>query len=125
MNEFLKYLKMIPVIIYPYIYVLILAIFLLFAGILPEDYTDVALIGLLIVAVIYNLYSFIIVIVNAVQAAKGIMTARQAARRATNSVGCGLRSSGHLVIARSVRLSVFQIRSTAKQMLRFISSLPV
>ena len=32
MNEFLKYLKMIPVIIYPYIYVLILAIFLLFAG---------------------------------------------------------------------------------------------
>ncbi len=71
MNEFLKYLKMIPVIIYPYIYVLILAIFLLFAGILPEDYTDVALIGLLIVAVIYNLYSFIIVIVNAVQAAKG------------------------------------------------------
>ena len=37
MNEFLKYLKMIPVIIYPYIYVLILAIFLLFAGILPED----------------------------------------------------------------------------------------
>lgn len=27
MNEFLKYLKMIPVIIYPYIYVLILAIF--------------------------------------------------------------------------------------------------
>lgn len=80
MNEFLKYLKMIPVIIYPYIYVLILAIFLLFAGILPEDYTDVALIGLLIVAVIYNLYSFIIVIVNAVQAAKGIMTARQAAR---------------------------------------------
>ena len=80
MNEFLKYLKMIPVIIYPYIYVLILAIFLLFAGILPEDYTDVALIGLLIVAVIYNLYSFIIVIVNAVQAAKGKMTARQAAR---------------------------------------------
>lgn len=71
MNEFLKYLKMIPVIIYPYIYVLILAIFLLFAGILPEDYTDVALIGLLIVAVIYNLYSFIIVIVNAVQAARG------------------------------------------------------
>jgi len=70
MNEFLKYLKMIPVIIYPYIYVLILAIFLLFAGILPEDYTDVALIGLLIVAVIYNLYSFIIVIVNAVQAAR-------------------------------------------------------
>ena len=45
--------------------------------------------------------------------------ARQAARRATNSEGCGLRSSGHLVIVRSVRLSVFQIRSTAKQMLRF------
>ena len=30
MNEFLKYLKMIPVIIYPYIYVLILAVFFLF-----------------------------------------------------------------------------------------------
>ena len=54
-----------------------------------------------------------------------LLTARQAARRATNSVGCGLRSSGHLVIVRSVRLSVFQIRSTAKQMLRFISRLPV
>ena len=29
MNEFLKYLKMIPVIIYPYIYVLILVVFFL------------------------------------------------------------------------------------------------
>lgn len=80
MKEFLKYLKMIPVIVYPYIYVLILAVFLLFLGILPEDYTDMAPIGLLIVAVIYNLYSFVIVIVNAVQAAKGKMTAKQAAR---------------------------------------------
>lgn len=80
MNGFLKYLKMIPVIIYPYIYVLILAVFLLFVGILPEDYTGAAPIGLLIVAVIYNLYSFIVVIVNAVQTARGKMTARQAAR---------------------------------------------
>jgi len=31
MKEFLKYLKMIPVIIYPYIYVVILAVFLMFS----------------------------------------------------------------------------------------------
>ena len=61
MNEFLKYLKMIPVIIYPYIYVLILAVFFLFVGVLPEDTTDISLLVLLIIAVIYNLYSFVIV----------------------------------------------------------------
>lgn len=80
MKEFLKYLKMIPVIIYPYIYVVILAIFLAFMSALPSDYNDLALLGLMIVAVIYNLYSFIVVIVNAVQGARGKMTARQAAR---------------------------------------------
>ena len=74
MNEFLKYLKMIPVIIYPYIYVLILAVFFLFVGVLPEDTTDISLLVLLIIAVIYNLYSFVIVIVNAVQTAKGKLT---------------------------------------------------
>ena len=55
----------------------------------------------------------------------GIAARKAGARRAMNSEGCGLCSSGHLVIVRSVRLSVFQIRSTAKQMLRFISRLPV
>ena len=80
MKEFLKYLKMIPVIIYPYIYVVILAIFLAFMSALPSDYNDLALLGLMVVAVIYNLYSFIVVIVNAVQGARGKMTARQAAR---------------------------------------------
>lgn len=80
MKEFLKYLKMIPVILYPYIYVVILAVFLMFMNILPEDYNDAALLGLLIIAIIYNLYSFIVVIVNAVQTAKGKLTARQAAR---------------------------------------------
>ena len=59
MNEFLKYLKMIPVIIYPYIYVLILAVFFLFVDVLPEDTTDISLLVLLIIAVIYNLYSFV------------------------------------------------------------------
>ena len=71
---------MIPVILYPYIYVVILAVFLMFMNILPENYSDAALLGLLIIAIIYNLYSFIIVIVNAVQTAKGKLTARQAAR---------------------------------------------
>lgn len=80
MKEFLKYLKMIPVIIYPYIYVVILAVFLMFLSVLPSDFNDAASLGLLIVAVIYNLYSFIVVIVNAVQGARGKMTARQAAR---------------------------------------------
>lgn len=80
MKEFLKYLKMIPVILYPYIYVFILAGFLMFMSSLPEDYNDAAMLGLLIVAVIYNLYSLVIVIVNAVQGARGKMTARQAAR---------------------------------------------
>lgn len=83
MNEFLKYLKMIPVIIYPYIYVLILAVFFLFVDVLPEDTTDISLLVLLvllIIAVIYNLYSFVIVIVNAVQTARGKLTAGQAAR---------------------------------------------
>ena len=80
MKEFLKYLKMIPVIIYPYIYVVILAVFLIFLSVLPSDFNDAASLGLLIVAVIYNLYSFIIVIVNAVQCAKGKMTAKQSAR---------------------------------------------
>ena len=80
MKEFLKYLKMIPVILYPYIYVFILAGFLTFMSSLPEDYNDAAMLGLLIVAVIYNLYSLVIVIVNAVQGARGKVTARQAAR---------------------------------------------
>ena len=71
---------MIPVIIYPYIYVVILAVFLMFLSVLPSDFNDAASLGLLIVAVIYNLYSFIVVIVNAVQGARGKMTARQAAR---------------------------------------------
>ena len=34
MKEFTKYLKMIPVIIYPYIYVVILAVFLVFLNVL-------------------------------------------------------------------------------------------
>ena len=80
MKEFQKYLKMIPVIIYPYIYVVILAVFLMFMNVLPSDSNDVTMLVLLIVAVIYNLYSFVIVIVNAVQGARGKMTARQAAR---------------------------------------------
>lgn len=80
MKEFLKYLKMIPVIIYPYIYVVILAVFLMFLSVLPSDFNDAASLGLLIVAVIYNLYSFIVVIVNAVQGARGKMTAIQSAR---------------------------------------------
>ncbi len=80
MKEFLKYLKMISVILYPYIYVFILAGFLMFMSSLPEDYNDAAMLGLLIVAVIYNLYSLVIVIVNAVQGARGKVTARQAAR---------------------------------------------
>lgn len=80
MKEFLKYMKMIPVILYPYIYVFILAGFLMFMSSLPEDYNDAAMFGLLIVAVIYNLYSLVIVIVNAVQGARGKVTARQAAR---------------------------------------------
>ncbi len=80
MKEFTKYLKMIPVIIYPYIYVVILAVFLMFMNVLPSDDSDAAMLGLLIVAVIYNLYSFVIVIVNAVQCARGKMTAKQSAR---------------------------------------------
>ena len=79
MKEFLKYLKMIPVIIYPYIYVVILAVFLMFMNVLPSDYNDAAMSALLIVAVIYNLYSFVIVIANAAQGARGKMTARQPA----------------------------------------------
>ena len=58
----------------------ILAVFLVFLNVLPSDYNDAASLGLLIVAVIYNLYSFVIVVVNAVQCAKGKMTARQSAR---------------------------------------------
>ena len=42
MKEFLKYLKMIPVIIYPYIYVVILAVFLMFMNVLPLDYNGTA-----------------------------------------------------------------------------------
>ena len=80
MKEFMKYLKMIPVILYPYIYIFILGGFFAFMNVLSEDYYNIALLGLLIIAVIYNLYSFIIVIVNAVQGAKGKMTAREAAR---------------------------------------------
>ncbi len=80
MKEFTKYLKMIPVIIYPYLYVVILAVFLMFMNVLPSDDSDAAMLGLLIVAVIYNLYSFVIVIVNAVQCARGKMTAKQSAR---------------------------------------------
>lgn len=42
MKEFLKYLKMIPVMIYPYIYVVILAVFLMFMNVLPLDYNGTA-----------------------------------------------------------------------------------
>ena len=80
MKEFLKYLKMIPVILYPYIYIFILAVFRGFMDALPSDYNTFAVVGLLLVAVIYNLYCFVIVIVNAVQGARGKMTAREAAR---------------------------------------------
>ena len=80
MKEFLKYLKMIPVILYPYMYMVILGIYGGFTNALPDDYSNFALLGLFIVAVVYNVYSLVIVIVNAVQGARGKMTAREAAR---------------------------------------------
>ena len=45
LKEFLKYLKMIPVIIYPYIYVVILAVFLMFMNVLPLDYNGTVYYG--------------------------------------------------------------------------------
>lgn len=80
MNEFLKYLKMIPVIIYPYIYVLILAVFFLFVGVLPEDTTDISLLVLLIIAVIYNLVFLCHRNRQCGTSARGKLTAGQAAR---------------------------------------------
>ncbi len=80
MKVFLRYLKILPVIIYPYMYVPILAVFLHVIDALPDSYYNAAVIGLFVTTVIYNLYSFIIAIVNAVQAARGKMTAREAAR---------------------------------------------
>lgn len=80
MKEFLKYLKMIPVILYPYMYMVILGVYGVFTDALPDDYSNIALLGLFVVAVVYNVYSFVIVIVNAVQGARGKMTAREAAR---------------------------------------------
>ncbi len=70
-----KYIRMLPVILYPYAYLIIMLIYIPFFS--EKAYAfDV----LKVIALTYNLYSLIIVITNAVQIARGRYTAHQAAK---------------------------------------------
>ncbi len=70
-----KYIRLLPVILYPYAYLIIMLIYIpLFS---EKEY---AFNILLVVGIIYNLYSLIITIINAVQTARGRYTAHQAAK---------------------------------------------
>lgn len=74
-----KYIKMLPVMLYPYTYLLCLIIYG-FAISQNENLGSAGISVLRIVAIIYNLYSFIIVIMNAVQTGIGKYTGYEAAK---------------------------------------------
>jgi len=74
-NGMKKYIRLLPMILYPYAYLIIMLIYI---PIFSEK--EYAFNILLVVGIIYNLYSLIIAIINAVQTAKGRYTAYQAAK---------------------------------------------
>lgn len=70
-----KYIRLLPVILYPYAYLIIMFFYIkLFS---EKDYANDILEA---IGIIYNLYSLIIAIINAVQTARGRYTAHQAAK---------------------------------------------
>jgi hypothetical protein len=74
-----KYLKMLPVIIYPYVYLIAMALYFWgwdFSAVIRDYGLD----AVLIMAIVYNLYSLIAVIVNIVSACKGKRSAKELAK---------------------------------------------
>lgn len=74
-----KYIKMLPVILYPYMYVIFL-IGLFLTSKISEDIAEKGIDNLNVIALIYNVYCFVIVIINAVCMVKGSMTTTEVAR---------------------------------------------
>ncbi len=70
-----KYIRLLPVILYPYAYLIIIIFYILIF-----DGKTYGLDILKAIVIIYNLYSLIITIVNVVQTARGRYTAYQAAK---------------------------------------------
>lgn len=73
-----KYLKMLPVMIYPYIYMVCL---ILFFGLLNtvdiDTFNEYGIWGVLAVAVLVNLYAVVIVIIYLVQAIRGKLDSKE------------------------------------------------
>lgn len=73
-----KYLKMLPIMIYPYIYIICLVLYVFacsqFSGVDVQAYGSLALLA---AAVICNLYCLFMIIANIVQACRGKYTARE------------------------------------------------
>lgn len=74
-----KYLKMIPVMLYPYMYLICLLFLPLVISTDPQAGSE-GIVVLLVGAVVYNVYVLVSVIVNAVMGAKGKYSAVQLAR---------------------------------------------
>lgn len=70
-----RYLKMLPVMIYPYFYI----ISLILTGIIFKDNYEYVSLILLAIAVIYNLYCIVVSIINVVETSKGKYSSKQAA----------------------------------------------
>lgn len=78
-----KKAKFISVMLYPYIYMIILALYMVISITLSDaiDLDSFGLIGLLAVGIVYNLYTIISVIVNIVRAKKGMISSRELCRK--------------------------------------------
>ena len=74
-----NYLRMIPVVLYPYLYIPALIIYSMVYDYLPDD-PDKIFYGFIAFIVIYNLYCIVIGILNTVETVKGEVTLSQAAR---------------------------------------------
>lgn len=64
-----KYIKMLPVMLYPYAYIFILMGFIAYMNAHPGQ-EEAGIQGLYVIAVVYNVYSLVIVVVNAVLTAR-------------------------------------------------------
>lgn len=64
-----KYIKMLPVMLYPYAYIFILMGFIAYMNTHPGQ-EEAGIQGLYVIAVVYNVYSLVIVVINAVLTAR-------------------------------------------------------
>lgn len=75
-----KYVKMIPIMIYPYAYLVYFIFFLIIGGFSSLDDNEVLLEIFFIIPLIYNVISLVIVFINMIQGIRGKYTLKESAR---------------------------------------------